>query len=81
MWWCHSKALEEWCSLQGKYAFGWRLLLQKLLTRAALNHRGILLNPLDLPCIFAFALVKIVPIFSSCVLSPKAYGKMYDHGA
>jgi hypothetical protein len=18
MWWCHSKALEEWCSLQGK---------------------------------------------------------------
>jgi hypothetical protein len=35
-------------------AFSWRLLLQKLLTRAALNHRGILLNLHDLPCIFCF---------------------------
>ncbi|MCH91156.1 putative ribonuclease H protein, partial [Trifolium medium] len=34
--------------------FGWRLLLEKLPTRVALNRRGILLNPHDLPCIFYF---------------------------
>jgi hypothetical protein len=34
--------------------FGWRLLLQKLPMRAALNHRGVLINPHDLPCVFCF---------------------------
>jgi hypothetical protein len=34
------------------HVFGWRLLLNKLPTRLALNHRGILLNPLDLLCVF-----------------------------
>jgi hypothetical protein len=34
--------------------FGWRLLLNKLPTRVVLHHRGILLNPHDLPCIFCF---------------------------
>jgi hypothetical protein len=32
--------------------FGWRLLLDRLPTRSALNHRGILLNSLDLTCVF-----------------------------
>jgi hypothetical protein len=32
--------------------FGWRFLLDKLPTRSALNHRGILTNSLDLHCIF-----------------------------
>jgi hypothetical protein len=31
---------------------GWRLLLDRLPTRAALNHKGILLNPTDLLCVF-----------------------------
>jgi hypothetical protein len=32
--------------------FGWRLLLDKLPTRSALNHRGILINPAELHCPF-----------------------------
>jgi hypothetical protein len=32
--------------------FGWRLLLDRLPTRSALNHRGILLNSFDLTCVF-----------------------------
>jgi hypothetical protein len=32
--------------------FGWRLLLQRLPTRGALHHRGILNNPHDLSCVF-----------------------------
>jgi hypothetical protein len=32
--------------------FGWRFLLDKLPTRSALNHRGILLNTIDLSCAF-----------------------------
>ncbi|CAJ2677955.1 unnamed protein product [Trifolium pratense] len=34
--------------------FGWRLLLEKLPTRAALHHRGILNNPHDNSCIFCY---------------------------
>jgi hypothetical protein len=34
--------------------FGWRLLLEKLPTRAALASRGILSNIRDLPCVFCF---------------------------
>jgi hypothetical protein len=34
--------------------FGWRLLLQRLPTKDALNHRGILIDPIDLPCTFCF---------------------------
>jgi hypothetical protein len=37
-----------------KLFFGWRLLLLKLPTRVALNHRGIITNPHDIPCIFCF---------------------------
>jgi hypothetical protein len=32
--------------------FGWRLLLDRLPMRSTLNHRGILLNSLDLSCVF-----------------------------
>jgi hypothetical protein len=32
--------------------FGWRLLLARLPTRSALNHRGILLHPRDLSYVF-----------------------------
>jgi hypothetical protein len=32
--------------------FGWRLILDRLPTRSALNHRGILLNHNDLSCVF-----------------------------
>jgi hypothetical protein len=38
--------------------FGWRFLLDKLLTRSALNHRGILTNSLDLHCIFCSQIVE-----------------------
>ncbi|CAJ2653429.1 unnamed protein product [Trifolium pratense] len=34
--------------------FGWRLLLEKLHTRAALHHRGILNNSHDISCIFCY---------------------------
>jgi hypothetical protein len=34
--------------------FGWRLLLDKIPTRASLHHRGILTNPLEMPCSFCF---------------------------
>jgi hypothetical protein len=34
--------------------FGWRLLLDKISTRAALHHRGILRNPSELSCTFCF---------------------------
>jgi hypothetical protein len=34
--------------------FGWRLLLQRLPTRAALNCSGVLLNSHNLTCIFCF---------------------------
>jgi hypothetical protein len=32
--------------------FGWRLLLKRLPTRAAISSRGILINPHDLNCVF-----------------------------
>jgi hypothetical protein len=35
--------------------FGWRLLLNRLPTRAALNRRGILLNSHDLRCVFCLS--------------------------
>jgi hypothetical protein len=38
--------------------FGWRLLLNRLPTRAALNRRCILLNPHDLYCVFCFQYVE-----------------------
>jgi hypothetical protein len=37
---------------QKTLVLGWRLLLDRLPSRAALNHRGILLNPNDLLCVF-----------------------------
>jgi hypothetical protein len=37
--------------------FRWRLLFDRLPTRKALNHRGILVNSHDLSCIFCFRCV------------------------
>jgi hypothetical protein len=47
--------------------FGWRLLLQRLPTRPALHRRGILLNPLDLNCVFCAQHVEdTAHLFFSC---------------
>ncbi|XP_045802312.1 uncharacterized protein LOC123895887 [Trifolium pratense] len=47
--------------------FGWRLLLDKLPTRAALASKGILSNPHDLPCVFCFQAVETSHhLFFSC---------------
>ncbi|PNX61812.1 hypothetical protein L195_g060848, partial [Trifolium pratense] len=61
--------------------FGWRLLLEKLPTRAALNHRGIYcLTRMIFPAFFAFYIVKIAPIFSFVAILIKVYGKPFSNG-
>jgi hypothetical protein len=51
--------------------FGWRLLQGRLPTKSALQYKGILLNPHDLPCAFVFCLPRIVHISFSiaCLLN------------
>jgi hypothetical protein len=50
--------------------FGWRFLIDRLPTRSALNHRGILHNPNDLSCAFCSQHVEdIGHIFFSCHFS------------
>jgi hypothetical protein len=50
--------------------FGWRLLLNRLPTRAALNRRCILLNPHDLYCVFCFQYVEdCAHLFFHCLFS------------
>jgi hypothetical protein len=46
--------------------FGWRLLQGRLPTKSALQYKGILLNPHDLPCAF-------------CVLSPEDCTHLFFH--
>ncbi|CAJ2672826.1 unnamed protein product [Trifolium pratense] len=47
--------------------FGWRLLLEKLPTRAALASKGILTNSHDLSCVFCFQVVEDCNhVFLSC---------------
>ncbi|PNX66256.1 ribonuclease H [Trifolium pratense] len=47
--------------------FGWRLLLDKLPTRAALASKGILVNSHDLSCVFCFQAVENCHhLFFSC---------------
>ncbi|PNX85822.1 ribonuclease H, partial [Trifolium pratense] len=54
--------------------FGWRLLLNKLPTRAALNRRGILTNPHDLPCAFCFQQIEDdTHLFFSCRFSKEVW--------
>jgi hypothetical protein len=51
-------------------AFGWRLLLDRLPTRSALNHRGILHSPNDLSCVFcALNVEDSGHLFFSCQFS------------
>jgi hypothetical protein len=40
---------------------GWRLLLEKLPIRAALNHKGILFNTHNLTCVFCFRHIEDCP--------------------
>jgi hypothetical protein len=50
--------------------FGWRLLLKRLPTRAALSRRGILINPHDLNCVFCSLPVEdTAHLFFSCTFS------------
>jgi hypothetical protein len=52
--------------------FGWRLLLDKLPTRATLHHRGILLNLNELPCTFCFhSLEDSFHVFFNCPFATK----------
>ncbi|CAJ2673626.1 unnamed protein product [Trifolium pratense] len=47
--------------------FGWRLLLDKLPTRANLASKGILSSPHDLPCVFCFQVAEDCNhLFFSC---------------
>jgi hypothetical protein len=56
---------------------GWRLLLDRLPTRSALNHRGILLNPNDLLCVFCSLHVEDSGhLFLSCQFSKEVWAEI-----
>ncbi|CAJ2661771.1 unnamed protein product [Trifolium pratense] len=59
--------------------FGWRLLLDKLPTRAALASKGILSNYHDLPCVFCFQAVEdINHLFFSCYKVLDVWRQVYS---
>ncbi|KAK2444399.1 hypothetical protein QL285_015427 [Trifolium repens] len=59
--------------------FGWRLLLEKLPTRAALASRGILSNIRDLPCVFCFKEVEDCPhLFFKCHFMKQIWYKVFS---
>jgi hypothetical protein len=61
------------------HVFGWRLLLDRLPTRSALNHRGILLNSDGLPCIFYLSHVEDRGhLFFSCSFSKGIWEAFYN---
>jgi hypothetical protein len=58
--------------------FGWRLLLERLPTRGALSHRGILNNPNDLHCIFCLQNVEDCDhLFFNCPFSKSVWDLVY----
>ncbi|PNY05892.1 ribonuclease H [Trifolium pratense] len=58
--------------------FGWRLLLEKLPTRAALASRGILTNPHDLPRVFCFTEIEdCMHLFFNCKLMQQVWRSIY----
>jgi hypothetical protein len=57
--------------------FGWRFLLDRLLTRSALSHRGILNNPNDCLVFFALTIWRKQLIYSFTVHSVRVYGKRF----
>ncbi|CAJ2651419.1 unnamed protein product [Trifolium pratense] len=57
--------------------FGWRLLLNRLPTRAALHHRGILTNHHELSCVFCFQQAEDENhLFFSCPFSKGVWNKV-----
>ncbi|XP_045797681.1 uncharacterized protein LOC123891843 [Trifolium pratense] len=59
--------------------FGWRLLLNKLPTRTALNRRGILTNSHDLPCVCCFKqLEDSAHLFFSCSFSKEVWSNVLN---
>ncbi|CAJ2668249.1 unnamed protein product [Trifolium pratense] len=59
--------------------FGWRLLLEKLPTRAALAARGILTNSHDLSCVFCFNEVEDCPhLFFKCLFMQQVWRKIFS---
>jgi hypothetical protein len=58
--------------------FGWRLLFDRLPTRKALNHRGILVNSHDLSCIFCFRCVEdCAHLFFHCPFSKRVWDAVF----
>jgi hypothetical protein len=60
--------------------FGWRLLLEKLPTRAALASRSILTNLHlhDLPCVFCFNEVEDCPhLFFKCQFMKQVWSRIF----
>ncbi|XP_045791643.1 uncharacterized protein LOC123886361 [Trifolium pratense] len=59
--------------------FGWRLLIEKLPTRAALAYRGILTNSHDLSCVFCFKeLEDCKHLFFNCNLMQQVWKSIYQ---
>jgi hypothetical protein len=59
--------------------FGWRLLLDKLPTRAALQHRGILHNLNELACTFCFRLLEDSShVFFNCPFATKVWQAIFQ---
>ncbi|XP_045821935.1 uncharacterized protein LOC123914805 [Trifolium pratense] len=57
--------------------FGWRVLLNRLLTRAALHHCGILTNHHELSCVFCFLQAEDEKhLFFSCPFSKGVWNKV-----
>ncbi|CAJ2654228.1 unnamed protein product [Trifolium pratense] len=57
--------------------FGWRLLLNRLPTRTALHHRGILTNHHELSCVFCFQQAEDENhLFFSCPFSKGVWNKV-----
>jgi hypothetical protein len=58
--------------------FGWRLLLDKLPTRAALHHRGIMIHSYDLYCTFCFhPLEDTSHVFFLCPFAARVWEEVY----
>jgi hypothetical protein len=58
--------------------FGWRLLLERLPTRGALHHRGILANPNDLLCIFCLHHIEDCEhLFFNCPFIKRVWEMVY----
>jgi hypothetical protein len=58
--------------------FGWRFILDRLPTRSALNHRGIILNPNDTTCAFCSQnLEDLGHLFLSCQFSVDIWNAIY----